>query len=105
MARYSALIPIVVLISGGLLFASVSVQASPALITTATPTFDVTHLPTANSFSTCPGRQRRSNLLGYVQACHGDHGQGLTEEWRSSFASDQRDCWQSGCHGSDFPEK
>ena len=36
--------------------------------------------------------------------CHGDRGQGLTEEWRNSFAFDLRDCWKSGCHGKDAPD-
>ena len=37
-------------------------------------------------------------------SCHGDRGQGLTDEWRESYGVDQRDCWQSGCHGSDHAE-
>ena len=32
--------------------------------------------------------------------CHGDVGQGLTDEWRESFG-EERDCWESGCHGPD----
>jgi quinol-cytochrome oxidoreductase complex cytochrome b subunit len=36
--------------------------------------------------------------------CHGDYGQGLTDEWRDSFGPDDRDCWGSGCHGPDYPE-
>ncbi|MFV1950201.1 MAG: cytochrome b N-terminal domain-containing protein, partial [Anaerolineales bacterium] len=31
-------------------------------------------------------------------------GQGLTAEWRSTFAPDYQDCWASGCHGEDAPE-
>jgi len=38
------------------------------------------------------------------QDCHGDQGQGLTAEWRSTFAPDYQDCWASGCHGDDAPE-
>jgi quinol-cytochrome oxidoreductase complex cytochrome b subunit len=38
------------------------------------------------------------------QDCHGDQGQGLTAEWRSTFAPDYQDCWASGCHGEDAPE-
>ena len=37
-------------------------------------------------------------------SCHGDHGQGLTDEWRESHGVEFRDCWQSGCHASDRPE-
>lgn len=35
-------------------------------------------------------------------ACHGDRGQGLTEEWHAVWEEDA-DCWQSGCHGPDHP--
>ncbi len=30
--------------------------------------------------------------------CHGDHGQGLTEEWRQTWVVDHRNCWDRGCH-------
>jgi quinol-cytochrome oxidoreductase complex cytochrome b subunit/mono/diheme cytochrome c family protein len=36
-------------------------------------------------------------------ACHGDVGQGLTEEWRNAFGTEDRNCWQSECHGPDHP--
>lgn len=43
-------------------------------------------------------------------ACHGDKGQGLTEEWRAAWGREEENCWQSGCHtganamtGFDFP--
>jgi LPXTG-motif cell wall-anchored protein len=35
--------------------------------------------------------------------CHGDRGQGLTEEWRSAWDPSHRDCWQSRCHASNHP--
>jgi hypothetical protein len=31
--------------------------------------------------------------------CHGDVGQGLTEEWRNAWVDDHRNCWAKGCHG------
>lgn len=31
--------------------------------------------------------------------CHGDHGQGLTDEWRQTWVDDHQDCWARGCHG------
>jgi hypothetical protein len=31
--------------------------------------------------------------------CHGDVGQGLTEEWRQVWVDDHRNCWAKGCHG------
>lgn len=33
------------------------------------------------------------------QPCHGDQGQGLTDEWRSQYPPEHQDCWTSGCHG------
>jgi hypothetical protein len=35
-------------------------------------------------------------------ACHGDRGQGLTDEWREVWNEDAN-CWQSECHGNDHP--
>lgn len=33
------------------------------------------------------------------QPCHGDQGQGLTEDWRNQYPEEDRGCWNSGCHG------
>lgn len=35
----------------------------------------------------------------YCLPCHGDRGQGLTQEFRETYPPDEVDCWQSGCHG------
>lgn len=31
--------------------------------------------------------------------CHGDLGQGLTDEFRAVYPPDDRNCWKWGCHG------
>ena len=31
--------------------------------------------------------------------CHGDRGQGLTEEFRETYPPEDQNCWKSGCHG------
>jgi cytochrome c len=31
--------------------------------------------------------------------CHGDRGQGLTDEFRQTYPEEERYCWESGCHG------
>jgi cytochrome c len=36
----------------------------------------------------------------HCQPCHGDRGQGLTDEWRAQYPPDDRNCWESGCHGN-----
>ena len=35
----------------------------------------------------------------HCQPCHGDRGQGLTDEWRAQYPPEDRNCWESGCHG------
>ena len=35
----------------------------------------------------------------YCLPCHGDKGQGLTDEFRETYPPAEVDCWQSGCHG------
>lgn len=35
--------------------------------------------------------------------CHGDRGQGLTDEWRGVLDPEDQNCWQSGCHGTRHP--
>jgi hypothetical protein len=30
--------------------------------------------------------------------CHGDQGQGLTDEWRQVWVEDHQNCWAHGCH-------
>lgn len=37
------------------------------------------------------------------QDCHGDKGQGLTSEWRATWAPQDQNCWQSKCHATNHP--
>lgn len=39
----------------------------------------------------------------YCMVCHGDEGQGLTEEWRNAGDPADANCWQSRCHASNHP--
>jgi mono/diheme cytochrome c family protein len=36
-------------------------------------------------------------------ACHGNWGQGLTDEWREIGFGEDMNCWQSKCHASNHP--
>jgi quinol-cytochrome oxidoreductase complex cytochrome b subunit len=36
-------------------------------------------------------------------ACHGDAGQGLTDEWRKIGFGEDMNCWQSKCHANNHP--
>ena len=35
----------------------------------------------------------------WCMTCHGDRGQGLTDEFRLVWEPDHQDCWGRGCHG------
>lgn len=34
----------------------------------------------------------------HCMPCHGDKGQGLTDEWRAVWVEDHQNCWSRGCH-------
>jgi len=36
----------------------------------------------------------------HCMPCHGDRGQGLTPEFRAQYPPEDRNCWESGCHGA-----
>jgi mono/diheme cytochrome c family protein len=41
------------------------------------------------------------NLYYYhCMPCHGDRGQGLTDEWREVWVEDHQNCWGRGCHAA-----
>jgi mono/diheme cytochrome c family protein len=37
---------------------------------------------------------------GHCQPCHGDQGQGLTDDWRAQYPVEDQNCWKSRCHGA-----
>lgn len=91
--------------------ASTEAQASPHLQVTTTPlpqptpTFDISRLDKPLVVSEVPNQLEAGSLKywGVCMACHGDRGQGLTDEWRDAFGPEDRNCWQSECHGPDHP--
>lgn len=93
------------------LLASSEAEASPHLQATSTPlpqptpTFDVARLEKPVVLSEVPTQLEAGSLKywGVCMACHGDKGQGLTDEWKDAFGEEDRNCWQSGCHGADHP--
>ena len=93
------------------LFMAPKVQASPQLQSAFTPTpqvaptFDVQRLEKPDVSADNSEQLKKGSLLywGVCMACHGDIGQGLTEEWRGAFGMEDRNCWQRGCHGTDHP--
>ena len=41
----------------------------------------------------------------HCMACHGDMGQGLTDEFRSLWVDDHQNCWGRGCHGGQLDDE
>jgi len=55
-----------------------------------------------------PSKPSQADQGAYVfylvcMACHGDRGQGLTDEWREGGFGEDNNCWQSDCHGNNHP--
>jgi len=62
--------------------------------------------PTPNRLAepTLPASPSQADLGAQVYwlsclPCHGDKGQGLTDEFRTVYPPEDRNCWKSGCHG------
>ncbi|MGE5464168.1 MAG: cytochrome b N-terminal domain-containing protein [Syntrophothermus sp.] len=85
-------------------------QASSRLQATATPpvqptpTFDLKRLDKPVVIGDRSEQLKKGSIIywGVCLTCHGDRGQGMTDEWRDAYGDD-KDCWQSGCHGTDHP--
>jgi hypothetical protein len=62
-----------------------------------TPTVDRLAIPI---LSENPSQFELGNSVYYhhCMPCHGDQGQGLTDEWREVWEEDHQDCWAKGCH-------
>jgi cytochrome c len=52
-----------------------------------------------------PTQVEQGHYVYYLSCmvCHGDRGQGLTEEWRGALDPADRNCWQSRCHAPNHP--
>ncbi len=85
-------------------------KASSQMQGTATPpaqptaTFDLRRLDKPVVTGDNSEQLKKGSIIywGVCLTCHGDRGQGMTDEWREAYGDD-RDCWQSGCHGTDHP--
>jgi hypothetical protein len=40
----------------------------------------------------------RHRYYFHCMPCHGDRGQGLTDEWREVWVEDHQNCWGRNCH-------
>jgi cytochrome c len=91
-------IPIgIALLFAGLFLDAGDVQGSQLQITPA-PTQDRLAEPTLPANPTQADRGAQVYWLSCLP-CHGDKGQGLTEEFRAIYPEEEQNCWQSGCHG------
>lgn len=52
-----------------------------------------------------PTQVSEGSVVYYLvcMACHGDQGQGLTDEWRAALDPPDQNCWQSRCHAANYP--
>ena len=103
--RNYIIIPAVLVLIGGLLLFSGRVSASPhpEQNSLTTPAADRPG-PEPTVYPPSQADNGAQVYWGMCQDCHGDQGQGLDAEWRSTFAPAFQDCWGSGCHGEDSPD-
>ncbi len=64
----------------------------------ATPTVDRLAEPTLPAVPSQADQGAQVYWLSCMP-CHGDRGQGLTDEFRQVYPPEDRNCWTSGCHG------
>lgn len=62
-----------------------------------TPTYDVLIEPPLPENPT-DLELGRNLYWHWCMTCHGDHGQGLTDEFRGVWESEHQNCWGRGCH-------
>ncbi len=103
-SRSIIIIPVLLLL-GGIFFIVGTASSSPGsqLDLTSTPANERSE-PFPTVYPPSQSDTGAQAYWGMCQDCHGDQGQGLTADWRSTFAPDYQDCWASGCHGEDAPE-
>lgn len=116
--KYRPFARVFLLVLGFFLFASASllltknVNASqspqmggtPTIMPSSTPTFDMRRLDRPQ-VPIVPSQVDKGQLIywGICLACHGDRGQGLTDEWRLGAFGEDSNCWGSHCHGKNHP--
>jgi hypothetical protein len=76
-------------------------SASPTAPPNGTPTVDIFAEPALPEHPT----QLELGIHVYWQhcmPCHGDVGQGLTDEFRYQWEPDHQNCWEAGCHSGKY---
>ncbi len=85
-----------------LLFAGLFFDSGAA--DSARPQAEVTPTPDRLAEPTLPADPSQADYGAQVYwlsclPCHGDKGQGLTDEFRKTYPPEEEYCWESGCHG------
>ena len=88
-----------------MLLAAFWIQGGTALSASSTNNIIITPTPDRLAEPTVPAEPSQADYGAqvfwlYCMPCHGDKGQGLTDEFRLLYPPDHQDCWKSGCHGS-----
>ena len=76
---------------------ALSIQAQPTPTATLSP-FERLAEPTLPSSPQQADYGAQSYWL-LCLPCHGDRGQGLTDEFRETYPPEEQYCWERGCHG------
>ncbi len=80
------------------LFFDTGAAGSVRLQTDATPTPDRLAQPTLPASPSQADHGAQVYWLSCLP-CHGDKGQGLTDEFRTTYPPEEQYCWNRGCHG------
>lgn len=72
--------------------------AGARTLQSATPTPDRLAEPTLPALPTQADLGAQVYWLSCLP-CHGDRGQGLTDEFRAAYPPEEQYCWERGCHG------
>lgn len=90
----------IALLFAGLFFDNgTAISSQPQAGITPMPTRDRLAEPTLPAVPSQADRGAQVYWLSCLP-CHGDLGQGLTDEFRAAYPEEDRNCWDSGCHGA-----
>jgi cytochrome c len=82
-----------------LLLAGLFLDMSPVVAQSTMPTPDRLAQPTLPASPSQADKGAQVYWLSCLP-CHGDRGQGLTEEFKKAYPEEDQNCWNSGCHGN-----
>jgi cytochrome c len=88
----------IALLIAGLFFDKGTAESVTAQVD-ATPTVDRLAQPTLPAVPSQADHGAQVYWLSCMP-CHGEKGQGLTDEFRKTYPAEEEYCWESGCHGA-----